>query len=192
MATMDSDYANLTSADPDWLTPTEALTRFRRPEAPVGDVGAATSAPPEQSMFGFRVGNLGFLVAAGTYCEVIGQIPVNPIPNTQPWFSGLLNLRGNLVPAFDLRRLLGEEAADDKKRFLFAIDRGEKTVALWIDGLPEVLSALPQPLGQLPPLPPVLRACVAGGHLHRGHLWLNVRFEELFKTLGRQIAAGQG
>jgi twitching motility protein PilI len=186
---METDFEAIKPEDPDWLAPAEALTRFRPLQAATGVIAPVVH---EASVFGFRAGSLGFLVTAGTYCEVIGQTQVNPIPNTKLWFSGLLNLRGNLVPAFDLRRLLGEEATDHKKRCLFAIDRGEKTVALWIDGLPEVLGAFSQPLRQLPPLPAVLQACVSGGHLHRGQIWLNVQFDELFKTLGRQIAAGQG
>jgi twitching motility protein PilI len=186
---MAAEFEAAPPENPDWLAPTEALTRFRLPKA---GAGIAAPATQEASIFGFRVGSLGFLVAAGTYCEVIGQMQVNSIPNTKPWFSGLLNLRGNLVPAFDLRELLGQEAADNKKRSLFAIDRGEKTVALWIDGLPEVLGAFSQPLEQLPPLPAVLRTCVSGGYLHRGQIWLSVQFDELFKTLGRQIAAGPG
>lgn len=146
--------------------------------------------PAGETFFGFRVGTLGFLAPASLHCEIIEQVQVNPLPNTQAWFSGLVNLRGNLVPVIDLHRLLGEETADPKKRRLFTIDKGEKAVALWIDGLPAVHGASHEPLKQLPPLPAALDRHVPWGYLYQGQAWLNVRFDEFFTALGRQVALG--
>jgi twitching motility protein PilI len=153
--------------------------RLGKPAAPLAHT---------ETFFGFRVGSLGFLVPASLHCEVIEQVQVNPLPNTQAWFGGLFNLRGNLIPVIDLHRLLGEESADPKKRRLFSIDKGEKAVALWIDGLPQVHGHDHEPLQQLPPLPAVLEPHVREGYLHQGQAWLNVRFGEFFMALGRQIA----
>jgi twitching motility protein PilI len=184
---MASRSSNSLPASPDWLAPTAALTRFRAPGFAAS--GAAAEAPAA-AWFGFRVGSLGLLLPPGVYGEVIGQARVNPFPNTQPWFSGMLNLRGNLVPVFDLRRLLDEGGADQGKRHLFGIDRGEKTVALRIDGLPEAQGALPPPLKQLPPLPAVLKPHVHEGYTQHGQLWLHIQFDALFKALGGQVALG--
>jgi len=169
----------------DWLSPTEALTQFLPLEVEVDSI--AQSAHIE-TVFGFRVGSLGFLVAANTHCEVIEQLQVNPLPNVESWFSGLLNLRGNLVPVIDLRLLLNETSTDSKKRQLFAIGQGDKSIAIWIDGLPEIRNTFTEPLKQLPPLPEILQRCVFGGYLQEGQIWLNVQFDELFKALGRQYA----
>lgn len=66
------------------------------------------------------------------------------------------------------------------------MDRGDKTVALWIDDFPEVKDrALLQPLKELPPLPPVLQHVVTDGYEQDGQVWLNLKFEDLFKALGR-------
>jgi twitching motility protein PilI len=173
-----------------WLSPTDALTRFLPLDS---EVNATNLAPDSETVFGFRVGNLGFLVASNTYCEVIEQLPVNPLPNVEPWFNGLLNLRGNLVPVIDLHLLLNETASPNrKKRQLFAIGQGDKTMAFWIDGLPEIQKTFSQPLKQLPPLPSILQHCVSEGYLQDGQLWFNVQFDELFKTLGRQYAMERG
>lgn len=186
---MDTPIEIVKPGEASWLPPAEALTRVR-PHAMEAD--AAAPLAREETVFGFRVGSLGFLVEAGAYCEVLGQTRVNPIPNTPPWFNGLLDLRGNLAPAFDLRLWLGNEAADPRKRSLFVIGREEKSVALWVDGLPEVMGGLAPPLAQLPPLPTALQAFVLAAHLHRNQIWLKVQFEELFKQLGHQIARGHG
>lgn len=172
--------------DTDWLSPTDALTHFLPLETEVNTADLATHA---EAVFGFRVGSLGFLVTSSTYCEVIEQLQVNPLPNVEAWFSGLINLRGDLVPVIDLQLLLGETSTDRKKRQLFAIGQGDKAMAFWIDGLPEIQSGFSQPLKQLPPLPSILKHCVSGGYLHNEQIWFNVQFDTLFKTLGRQYTA---
>jgi twitching motility protein PilI len=184
---MAENYLDSAKQNSNWLSPTDALTQFE-PLASEVTTAESPSARPE-SVFGFRVGSFGFLVASQTYCEVIEQLPVNPLPNVEEWFNGLLNLRGNLVPVIDLRLLLGEsEKTDTKKRQLFAIGQGDKTMAFWIDGLPEIQKVLGLPLKQLPPLPAMLQHCVSNAYLRDGQLWFNVQFDELFKTLGRRYA----
>jgi len=171
--------------NPDWLSPTDALTQFLPLESEVITPNPTTHT---ETVFGFRVGSLGFLVSSSTYCEVIEQLQVNPLPNVEAWFSGLINLRGDLVPVIDLQLFLGETATEHKKRQLFAIGQGDKAMAFWIDGLPDIQNDFSQPLKQLPPLPTLLQRCVSSGYFHNNQLWLNIQFDELFKTLGRQYA----
>jgi twitching motility protein PilI len=145
-----------------------------------------SSVPQAEAIFGIRIGSMGFLISTTIYCEILDKIQVNTLPNVHAWISGLLNLRGNLVPVFDLRIVLEEEIASPLKRRLFSMDRGDKTVALWIDGFPEVKDrALLQPLKELPPLPQILLRFVTDGYEQDGQIWLNVKFEDLFKALGR-------
>jgi len=177
-----------TQQETKWLSPTDALTHFLPLETEVNT--ASNLAIHTETVFGFRVGGLGFLVTSDTYCEVIEQLRVNPLPNVEAWFSGLLNLRGNLVPVIDLQLLLGETATTDhKNRQLFAIGQGDKAMAFWIDGLPEIRHGFSQPLKQLPILPAILQHCVSSGYLQDGQIWFNVQFDELFKTLGHQYTA---
>jgi twitching motility protein PilI len=144
------------------------------------------SSVPGQTFFGFRVANLGFMVSVNMYCEVLDKFQINRLPNVQPWFHGLINLRGNLVPAFDLRRVLGEVVGDNKKRRLFVIGRGDKAVALWIDNFPEILDfTLMQPLQQPPELPPFLQRTVSRVFTHNGQIWLDCQLDSLFTALGR-------
>lgn len=182
---MEANYletANQQNAD--WLSPTDALTHFLPLET---EVNTANLTSHTEATFGFRVGSLGFLVTSSTYCEVIEQLQVNPLPNVEAWFSGLINLRGDLVPVIDLQLLLGETTPTvRKKRQLFAIGQGDKAMAFWIDGLPEIQPIFTQPLKQLPPLPAILQRCVLGGYFQNDQLWFTVQFDALFKTLGRQ------
>jgi twitching motility protein PilI len=145
-----------------------------------------------EAVFGIRIASIGLLVSARSYCEVLDKIPVNALPNVHPWVAGIINLRGNLIPVFDLRTLFNETAAvDNNKRRLFAIDRGDKAVALWIDGFPDIKDRLTlKPLSTLPELPELLQRFVITGYTQNGQVWLDVKFAELFKVLGRhQYAA---
>jgi twitching motility protein PilI len=139
-----------------------------------------------EMFLGFRVGDFGFLLPVSLHCEVAEQLPVNPLPNVEPWFSGLLNIRGNIVPVVDLLRLMSDTASHPKKRYLFAMDRGEKTMAVWIDGYPQMLGGILQPLNPLPQIPERLQCFVTNAYAQNGQIWLKVQFEQLFKTLGRQ------
>lgn len=145
-----------------------------------------------EPVFGIRIGSMGFLVSTSRFCEVLDKIQVNSLPNVHPWISGILNLRGNLVPVFDLRLVL-EETGDNKKRKLFSVDRGEKAVALWIDNYPEIKNRLAmKPLKKMPELPDILQRFVNSGYELDGQVWLDIKFEELFKALGRhQFATGE-
>ena len=168
------------------LLPSEALTQFVSLEI---ESNTDILVTQEETVFGFHVGSFGFLVASHTYCEVIEQLQVNPLPNVEPWFSGLLNLRGNLVPVIDLQLLLNETVnTEQKKRQLFAIGQGDKAMAFWIDRLPAIQTITTLPLKQFPPLPDILQHCVSSAYLQDGQFWFEVQFDELFKTLGRHYA----
>ncbi len=44
--------------------------------------------------------------------EIVGMMPVTPVPNTPDFIKGVINLRGRVIPVTDLRRRLGLEASD--------------------------------------------------------------------------------
>lgn len=164
---------------PEWLPLMETLASFHASTLDGADIPVAR--------FGFRVGGLGLLLPAGTHGEIVAQPRVNPFPGTQPWFGGLLNLRGHLVPVFDLRRWLGATGPAAPARYLFAIDRGEQAVAVWSDGLPEIRDT-PPPSAPPPPVPELLEPYVYGGYALDGQFWLEVQFDALFAALGARIA----
>ena len=138
-----------------------------------------------ESMFGIQIAGIGFLVSPSIYCEVLDKIHINALPNVNPLLSGVLNLRGNLVPVFDLQTVLKTDMSEIKKRRIISIDRGEKAVALWIDGFPEIIDkSCLQPLQQLPVVPRLLQRFVTRGYLKDDQLWLEVKFDDLFKTIG--------
>lgn len=168
-----------------WLSPSAALNRFKPPP------GMATGIAPAERRrvrYGFRVGGIGLLIGQDLVSEVLEQSPVYPLPNTPPWLLGLVNLRGNLAPVFDVKRFLELEDgnARDKRRLLI-LDRGDKAVAILIDGLPQT-AVTSHALSRLPPLPAALRTHVAKAYAQDDVVWLEFDHQGFFQALGGQVS----
>lgn len=73
--------------------------------------------------------------------DVLGPQKITRVPLAPPEVAGLLNLRGRIVTAIDLRRHLGLEArpAEDKGMSVVVEQRGE-LYSLMVDSVGEVLN----------------------------------------------------
>ena len=173
--------------DPEWLAPTQALTRFRLREGAVDPA----RAPDQRIRYGFRVGALALLVKPRTASEVIGMPPITPIPKGPPWLLGMINLRSDLVPVFDLALICTlERNRSGASRRILVLDKGEDAVALLIDQLPTALPRL-SPLQQLPSLPTALRGAVTAGYAAGDDIWLEFDHQSFFGGLA-EAAGGKG
>jgi twitching motility protein PilI len=133
--------------------------------------------------FGLRLADFGLLVAEGTLSEIVTEPVVYPIPKTPAWIRGLINLRGNLVPVFDLHILLGlGEPEADRKRLALVLGRGEGAGAVFIDALPQAVDTRRR-MQQLPPLPVPLQEHVTAAYIDAGVPWLEFSHERLFAAL---------
>lgn len=163
----------------EWMLPSAALSRFEPP----AEMVIATTEEKEVGRYGFRIGTLGLLIQPGSGSEVM-QIPaVWTLPGAPPWLLGLINLRGNLVPLFELRTMLGlEQRTADDKPFVLVFDQGEKAVGILIDDFPKPLSALSQ-LPNLPQLPTALSGHVRTGYVKDEMIWLEFDQHSFFEEM---------
>ncbi len=171
-----------------WLEPTQALAFCDPSEASVRKPGKADENPVR---YGFRIGTLGLMVARQTPSEVIGQLPVFPVPNTPRWFPGLINLRGNLIPTFDLKHLL--EIPEDPKhdQRLLVLDKGDAAAGVIIDGFPQPLRPT-EALARLPRLSPLLEEHVQEAFVLEDFVWLELDHCSFFHALGRLMQTAGG
>jgi len=73
--------------------------------------------------------------------DVLNAQQITKIPLAPEWVSGVLNLRGRIVTAVDLRQRLGlPPLEDDKKSMSVVVEHGEEPYSLQIDSVGEVLS----------------------------------------------------
>lgn len=165
-------------------SPSEALTRF----IPSRTEQSADKQTVEPIRFGAQVGNIGLLVPKGMLSELVEEITVFPLPTTPPWFQGLINLRGSLVPVYDLKTLFMIDEPSSEKNNLLVLNTGEKAVGILIDGLPITLQAA-QRLQQAPLLPPVLRDHYRAVYVKDAVVWVDFDFDGFFHAAGRGAAA---
>lgn len=52
-------------------------------------------------------GGVRMLFDLSQVSEIVSSLPVTPVPLTQPWYTGLANIRGNLVGVVDIARYMG-------------------------------------------------------------------------------------
>jgi twitching motility protein PilI len=163
----------------EWLSPGEALERF---EPPAGMVLSA-AVEEKRARYGFRVSTLGFLIKTGCNSEVLFKPDIWDLPGSDPWLLGLVNLRSNLVPVFDLRQLFGLPPRDSAAgQLVLVLDQGDKAAGLLIDDFPKPLSDMSSFPG-LPQLPEELQAHVRGGYIKGESVWLEFDHESFFENL---------
>ena len=93
-----------------------------------GIMGGLAATERRRARYGFWIGDFGLLIDQDTTSEVLERWVIYPLPNVPAWFFGLINLRGNLVPIFDVKQFLQLEEGTREKRWLLILDQGEGTV----------------------------------------------------------------
>ncbi len=98
-----------------------------------------TSDRPD-TRYGYRIGNLHFLVPEKTVSEIIQSPSIFTLPNAPVWVEGLMNVRGSIVPVMNLGKLIKNENHNNKQQVL-VLNKVNMTsaIALIIDGLPQSL-----------------------------------------------------
>ncbi len=94
----------------------------------------------------FSLGDEGYGVDILRVLEIRGWETVTRIPNTPAYVKGVLNLRGTIVPVFDLRLRIGMPIRAYEKETVVVVLRvntsdGEKNIGIVVDGVSDVLSA---------------------------------------------------
>ncbi|MBK7075273.1 MAG: purine-binding chemotaxis protein CheW [Myxococcales bacterium] len=109
----------------------------------------------------FLLGNEEYAIAVTEVREIVGPLPVTPVPGTASHVLGVINLRGKVIPVIDLRLRLGLVAGDIGPRSCVVVcqPRGGALVGALVDTVVEVMSVRAD---DTEPAPAVAGAEVAG------------------------------
>lgn len=170
-----------------WIRPSVALGKtVSQVDAAVGDEHLLDTA---ERRYGFHIGELGLLVGSNIGAEVTPVPEAVRIPGTPPWFLGVSNLRGSLVPVFDLPRLFGYPGdMSGRENFGLVLGEGEGAVSILIDEYPQALAGLAV-VNEPPPLPEALMPFVEQTSILDDSLWIDFDFHRFFSSLAVRIAA---
>ena len=87
--------------------------------------------------------------------DVLRQLTITPVALSSPFIAGILNLRGHIVTAIDLRRRLElPEAPEGEPRFAVVTEDDGEMFALLADSIHDVVTADPRDFVAMPPTLP--------------------------------------
>jgi chemotaxis signal transduction protein len=176
-------------ATEEWLSPSAALSRLHLDEHELGNEARANLAASThvQQRHGVSIGPFSILLPPNAVSEVVKGSTVFPVPKTASWIKGLLNLRGNLVPVFNLAEHFDESYQAPKSPQLIAVGKADQAVALIVDGIPR-LASTERPISHSTlPLPEALRNHVRGAYIEEENMWLELDVSGLIESLTDQM-----
>ncbi len=168
-----------------WLSPSAALNRFNQRH--VAHAGATLEAE-EQVSYGFRVGDIGLLISTSTTSEVFEPLPISALPDTADWFVGLCNLRGNIVPVYEIETLFHTQKNSDDVRKLLVLGKNDFALGILITGLPQALLFNDTHImAELPPIPGRLSEYVPRAYVKDERVWLEFDHDRFFYAIAEGL-----
>jgi purine-binding chemotaxis protein CheW len=87
--------------------------------------------------------------------EIIGMMPITPVPQTPMFVKGVVNLRGKVIPVIDLRLRFGMEAIDYTERTcIIVVEMEDQTgivlIGIVVDAVSEVLNIKGEDIEETP------------------------------------------
>jgi twitching motility protein PilI len=180
---------NKSTTEPGWQLPSKALNRPLNRKAEEVAWGIAQAEISRR--MGFKIADIGLLIGENIISELKEVERICAIPNTAEWLLGLINLRGNLVPVFDLYTLmhLPRSSVKRKRDMLLILGEGAKAGAILIEQLPIHISfTTNDKLDTLPILPDAIRNFVGNGYEKQGEVWFNFDHIGFFESLAKRVA----
>jgi purine-binding chemotaxis protein CheW len=102
--------------------------------------------PENQKFLNVRVEKQVFGIPIPIIQDVLQDLKITPVPLTPPHVSGLLNLRGRIVAAIDIRTSLGLPR--------MACGTGSKVMSVIVEHNGELFSLLVDAVGDITDIPP--------------------------------------
>jgi twitching motility protein PilI len=155
---------------------------FDTPLADAGVLGSASRNEDDEihprRRYGVVIGGQRLLLDGSGAVRVLEPGPLSRLPNTHDWFLGLANVRGNLVPVYDLARWQALPAANPG-RMLLVVGTDDLAAATLIDDSPRSLS-VPATACALPALSAGFAAHAEEAFTLDDGIWTELDWDALF------------
>jgi purine-binding chemotaxis protein CheW len=99
----------------------------------------------------FTVGEEEFGVDIFRVVEILNPMRIFTIPDMPGFLSGVINLRGYVIPVLDLRKRFNVVSKPDKERIIIVWMSGQK-VGLYIDSVKDILDFEEEEITSPPPI----------------------------------------
>ncbi len=97
-----------------------------------------------EQFIGMIVGGEEFMLPISAVREIIMLVPITFVPNSPEFVDGVINLRGTILPAINLPKMIGFQRGEPTASARIIIARFEGvTFGLIVDGITYVVALLP-------------------------------------------------
>lgn len=104
-----------------------------------------------QQFIGMMIGPEEFLLPIATVKEILMLRPITFVPGSPKYIDGVLNLRGTILPAINVRKMFGlERAAPAPTSRIIIAKHQQIQCGLLVDNITYVLSLLPDQIEMQP------------------------------------------
>ena len=97
----------------------------------------------------FNIADETFGIAIGRVVEIIKPQKIYSMPGLPEFLSGVMSVRGAVIPLIDLRKRFGKQPSGKKERII-VIRSGQEKLGVLVDGMKEIMSLAPDEM-ILPP-----------------------------------------
>jgi len=104
------------------------------------------SPPPREGKYlTFTLGQEEYGIGILKIKEIIGMMPITPVPQTPEYVKGVINLRGKVIPVIDLRLRFGMPSGGYTERTCIVVveteaGSGTALIGIVVDSVSEVLN----------------------------------------------------
>lgn len=131
-------------------------------EASINDAILSQSIDAESQFITFTIDSEEYGTPILTVQEIRGWMKTTPLPNMPEYVKGVTNLRGNIVPVFDLRaRFSGVLTEVTNRHVVIIVEIGGRTIGLLVDAISDILTI---DEGQIQP-PPEMNTTIESQYL---------------------------
>ena len=149
-------------------------------------LGQNTNAPSQFSTF--YISNRWYGIDVIRVQEVVRPMPITPIPLAPPYVAGLINLRGQIVTAINIRNLFGlSDAPPDQ--FMNVVCKYESTmVSFQVDEIGDVIEVTVADFESLPQtIPNEIKRFLFGIYKVPGSLLSAIDIDKINRFLNHNI-----
>lgn len=111
---------------------------------------AAGAAATSSQLVVLRLGREEYALPIDHVQEIIFWTPPRPVSSDLPWVSGVIALRGKILPVFDLALRLGVPRAAGGDARIVVVETGAEQIGVTVDDATEVLTVQARDLEALP------------------------------------------
>jgi purine-binding chemotaxis protein CheW len=100
----------------------------------------------------FEIGGTSFLIPIDRVIEFRTWVEPTAVPHTPDYVRGIVNIRGEIVPIYDVAARLGKGATDASARHVVVIVRGQdgRSIGLLVDSVTDIVVAKSEDMAAMP------------------------------------------